>query len=274
MTDLADEVQDHRNGKFEKTGTAGGDSCQYAYNEVSEKYYALPFVATGVFYGIIAPPVAFVGQNFWITVVVFNVGGATKTDYGGITSFTSTDPGAKIESVGMDGYNYDWTGAELGVKIFFNVSFTRIGQMTLLASDTMDGSITGLTTIMVVGADIKLEKLNKLTVASSGDTVQFRICWSNYSTATGYSFTITDAVPLGTVYVPELASLMMCGTSGPAPSFSVAYSTSTATTPPNTAFIYVAPAASPPNTSRWLRWTVRDVYVNSTGCACFKVKVN
>jgi uncharacterized repeat protein (TIGR01451 family) len=138
-----------------------------------------------------------------------------------------------------------------------------------------DGSITGLEAIMVVGADVRLEKRKKLTIAASGDTVQFWICWSNYSTATAYSFTITDAVPNGTTYVPELAGNAICGQDGPYnASVSMAASSSTSTTPPNTAFVYVAPATTPAATTRWLRWTVRDVYVNSTGCVCFKVVVN
>ena len=262
-----------RNTRFTLTGTPGMASAQYIYTQISEKYYALPFVSTGIYYNIISPPVVFVGQSFWLTVVVLNTGGGTKTDYTGTSSFSSTDPTALIQAAPMDGYNYVWTGGELGVKVFVNVTFTRLGLQTLVASDTLDGSITGLTTIMVVGADIKLEKRKRLSVSASGDTVQFQICWSNYSSATGYSFTITDAVPNGTTYVPELASAALCGASDPAPSFSLASSTSTTTTPP-TNFATVNPGSAAASTTRWLRWTIRDVYVNSTGCVCFKVVVN
>ena len=69
--------------------------------------------------------------------------------------------------------------------------------------------------VLVVGADVKMEKRKKLSVAASGDTVQFQICWSNYSTATAATFVITDAVPNGTTYVPEVASLSLCGWTGP-----------------------------------------------------------
>ena len=241
--------------------------------KIVEKIYTAPFLSQGVHYTLIAPPVVYLGQSFWITVVVVESGGATKTDYTGTTSFTSTDPGAKIQGAAMDGYNYIWNLGNAGVKVFVNVTMTSLGLMTIVGQDTLDGSINGLVTVMVVAADIKLEKRKRLSVAASGDTVQFWICWSNYSSATGYSFTITDAVPNGTTYVPEMAGTMMCGTSGPAPSFSVAASASTTTTPP-TNFATVNAGSTPGGTTRWLRWTVRDVYVNSTGCACFKVVVN
>ena len=262
-----------RNWKFT---SAGGNIAvvQEIKCTVHQKIFTAPFLSQGVYYSIIAPPVAYVGQNFWITIIVRETGGGTKTDYTGTTSFTSTDPGAKIQAVGMDGYNYVWNLGDAGVKIFINVSFTRLGLQSLVAQDTLDGSITGLAAIMVVGADIKLEKRKKLSVAASGDTVQFWICWSNYSSASGFSFTITDAVPNGTTYVPELASLAVCGQNGPFDaSVSLAASASTTTTPP-TNFATVNPGSLAGGTTRWLRWTVRDVYVNSTGCVCFKVVVN
>jgi uncharacterized repeat protein (TIGR01451 family) len=240
-----------------------------------ERSYTAPFLTTGIHYVIVAPPTVYLGQSFWLTVVVMDSTGTTKNDYMGISSFSSTDPGAKMQGSGMEAYNYTWSGAELGVKVFVNVIFNQMGLMTLVVTDTMDGSISGLAGIMVVAADVKLEKRKKLTVAASGDTVQFWICWSNYSTATAYSFTITDAIPNGTSYVPELAANAICGQNGPATAnVSVAASNATSTTAPNTAFVYVAPATSPALTTRWLRWTIRDVYVNSTGCVCFKVVVN
>ena len=240
----------------------------------TERGYSAPFLTTGTHYEILAPPVVFIGQNFWITVVVLMQGGGTKTNYTGTTSFSSTDPLAKILGGAMDAYNYTWIAGDLGVRIFINVQMNRLGLINLVASDILDGSITGMTTIMVVGADVKLEKRNKLSVAASGDTVQFWICWSNFSTATAYSFTITDAIPRGTEYVPELSNNALCGQDGPATAtVSLAQAISASTTPPNAAFTTIATGTSGSNTARWLRWTVRDVYVNSTGCVCFKVLV-
>jgi uncharacterized repeat protein (TIGR01451 family) len=277
ITGVATGARTNYRISVDPAGADGIALAQYIACKITEKIYTAPFMSTGIHYEIIAPPVVFVGQSFWITLVAVEAGGSTKTDYNGLTSFTSTDSTAKIQGSAMEGYNYTWggCGTDCGVKVFVNVSFTQLGLQTLVASDVFDGSITGLEAIMVVGADVRLEKRKKLTIAASGDTVQFWICWSNYSTATAYSFTITDAVPNGTTYVPELAGNAICGQDGPYnASVSMAASSSTSTTPPNTAFVYVAPATTPAATTRWLRWTVRDVYVNSTGCVCFKVVVN
>jgi len=255
-----------------------GNSAISMFNadRITETGYTAPFLSSGVHYIIVMPPVVFVGQNFWITVIVMDQGSSvTKTDYSGTTSFTSTDPNAKIETKAMDTYNYTWNGCgtNCGVKIFFNVSFLQVGLQTIVATDTLDGSIAGVGTTLVVAADVKLEKKNRLTVAASGDTVRFQICWSNFSSASAFSFTITDAVPMGTSYVPEIASTMLCQASTPLPSFTVWYSTATSTTPPGT-FTSVPGTSSPLSNTRWLRWTIRDVYVNSTGCVCYKVSVN
>jgi len=249
--------------------------AQFIQSRITEKGYTAPFLQTGTHYTIILPPVVFVGQNFWITVVVLEQGGTTKKDYAGTTSFTSTDPGAKIQGSGMESYNYTWNacGIDCGVKIFVNVMFNRIGLQTIVAVDTLDGSIAGVAATLVVAADVKLEKRKKLSIAASGDTVQFQICWSNFSSATAFSFTITDAVPMGTSYVPEVASTMLCSASIPVPGMTVYYSTATTTTPPGT-FTSVPGTSSPLSNTRWLRWAIRDVYVNSTGCVCFKVSVN
>ena len=238
-----------------------------------ERSYTAPFLVTGVHYVIVAPLTAYAGQSFWITVIVMDSTGTTKNDYVGTTSFTSSDPGAKIQGTGMDSYNYVWTGAEQGVKIFYLVTFTKTGLQSIVATDTLDGSISGLTSILIVAADVKLTKQKKLTVAASGDITQFQVCWENVSTATAFSFTITDAIPMGTSYYPELASAMMCWSTSPVPGVIVWYSTATSTTPPGT-FTSVPGTSSPLSNTRWLRWTIRDVYMNSSGCVCYKVKVD
>ncbi len=267
------------------SGTPGNLVALYNYCQPNQKFFSAPFLLTGVHYDLIAPPSVFIGQTFWLTVVVTDTGGGTKTDYCGTTSFTSTDPAAKIEGTAMDTYNYTWdsndpaavclgagcaNGCDNGVKLFLAVTLTKLGLQTLIAADINDGSITGLTTILVVGVDVKLTKLPVLAVAASGDTVQFRICWSNYSSASAFSFAITDAVPQGTTYVPDNASAMVCGTSQPV-AVDVAYSVSTSAAPPAS---FTTTAGALPAGVRWLRWTVKPVGVNATGCACFRVSVN
>jgi uncharacterized repeat protein (TIGR01451 family) len=181
----------------------------------------------------------------------------------------------------MDSYNFTWSSTsncnvppnEDGVHVFVNVIFNALGQQSIVAQDTIDGSITGLASFMVVGVDVKFSKEQRLTVAASGDTVQFRLCWSNYSSTSAFSFTITDSVPQGTTYVPDNVTAMNCGNSGGGVTVDVGYSTSTnATVPAPASFVTVA-AGPLPATAMWLRWTVHNVNVASTGCVCFRVKV-
>ena len=215
-------------------------------------------------------------------MIVVDIGGNTNTDYCGTTSFTSTDPTALIGGGAMDTFNFTWSSSvmcpaapdENGVKMFVNVILNRLGLQTIVGADTVDGSITGLTTIMVVGADVRLTKQQGLTIAASGDTVQFRICWSNYSSASAFTFVMTDAVPMGTVYVPEAASLLWCGDSDGV-AIAVGYSTATSATPPAPAsFVTITGGTAPAVGTRWLRWTAYNAGVGTTGCACFKVQVN
>jgi len=263
-------------------GAPGELIMMYHQEQYREKFFTAPFVATGVHYEIIAPPTVFTGQSFWITVIVVLNTGTTKVDYCGTTSFSSTDPLAKIEGSAMEAYNFTWSSGtaippcsaapdENGVRIFMNVTMYRLGLQSLVAGDTSDGSINGVTAINVTGADIQFFKSPRLSVAASGDTVRFKICWSNYSSASGFSFVVTDAVPAGSTFVPEGASTALdCGTTNGIP-MSVAYSTATSGTPPPPASFTTA---NPVSGTRWLRWTVPLVGVNSSGCACFRVKID
>ena len=257
-------------------GTQGECMAMYQNAFYREKFFAAPFVNSGVHYDILAPPVAFAGQSFWITVIVVIGTGTTKVDYCGTTTYTSTDPGAKMQGTGMDLFNYTWSssvgpcgGSDNGIKVFVNVIFTRLGLQTLVASDTIDGSINGVAAVMVTGADVKLTKTPRLTVGASGDTVSFRVCWSNYSTASAFTFVITDAVPVGTAFVPEAGTAAFhCGNTRGLPP-QVAYSLAASVTPP-AAFTDGNPVAG----TRWLRWTLPSADINTTGCLCYRVTVN
>ena len=259
------------------SGTPGDVICQYI-NAGPEKGYTAPFLQTGVHYAIILPATVFSGQSFWMTVLVLQQGGATKTDYCGTTSFTSTDPATKIENTAMQSYDYTWPssigagcngGAAVnGVKLFFNVTLYKLGLQSIIGIDTIDGSISGVAATMVVGADIKLVKTPSLTVGASGDIVQFRVCWSNFSSASGFTFVITDAVPVGTTFLPEAGTAAFdCGnTRGVLPL--VAYSTAASVTPP------AMTDGNPVAASRWLRFTIPQAGVYTTGCVCYRVTVN
>ncbi len=270
-----------RNWRFQvmAAGAQGEAMTQRHQPQYREKFYTAPFVATGVHYDVFMPPVVFTGQPFWITVVVVMGTGTTQVDYCGTSSFTSTDPGGKIEGTAMDAYNFTWSSSakcsavpdENGVRIFYSVTFNVLGDQTLIVTDTLDGSITGLGSTVVVGVDVKIEKLPRFQVAASGDTVQFRICWSNFSSSSAFTFVMTDAVPMGTTYLPEAGTwALSCGnTDGIGPG--VAYSTATTpTVPPAGSFV----TANPVTGTRWLRWTVPYTGVQTTGCTCFRVQVN
>jgi len=264
-----------RNIRIQVTG--GNAIAQYNHCIKNHKMFTAPFMETGVHYDILVPPSVFIGQSFWITLVVVDAGGGTKTDYCGTTSFSSTDPGAKIESTGMDTYNFTFSSStacsalpnEDGVRVFVNVTMTQLGLQTIVASDTADGSITGLSSLMVVGVDVKLTKRPPLQVSASGDMPQFQICWSNYSSTSAFTFVITDAVPMGTTFLPEAGTAQLVCSQAAGSTVDVAYSTSTSATPP-AGFVNGNPVAG----TRWLRWTVRQLGVNTTGCGCFRVTVN
>ncbi len=267
-----------RNFRFQSTGGIIAVGLTHSCL-LQQKMYSGPFVSTGVHYDIIAPPIVFSGQSFWITVVVIEAAGGTKTDYCGTTSFTSTDPAAQLEAGPMDTYNFTWSSStacsappdEDGIRVFVNVIFQKLGTQTLIASDIFDGSILGLTAITVVGVDVRLTKEPRLSVRASGDTLQFKVCWSNYSSSSAFTFVITDAVPLGTAFVPEAGTAALnCGNSSGLP-LTVAYSTATtATAPPAASFVAGNPVAG----TRWLRWTIPYAGVNMTGCGCYRVSVN
>jgi len=268
------------NYKFTRLNTgATGDVIAQYINAGPEKGYTAPFLQTGVHYAIILPEVVYAGQSFWMTIIVLDQGGDTKTDYCGTSSFTSTDPAAKIETQPMAGYDYTWkasvgcSGApnNNGVRIFMNMMLSDLGLQSVIVIDTTDGSISGVGATMVVGADIKLSKEPKLTVAASGDTVRFKICWSNYSSGSGFAMVMTDAVPVGTSFIPEASAAGLdCGsTDGVA--LAVSYSTlATPTMPGAASFSGGNPVAG----TRWLRWTVPVAGVQTSGCACFRVKVD
>ena len=228
---------------------------------------------TGIHYKIYAPAVAYAGQSFWMTVEVVGPGGGIETGYCGITDFTSSDPQAvfpddsyqwKSDACPANGTPYD-----NGIRLFMNVTLYKLGSQTIVGLDEMDGSITGLTSVMVVGAAVNLTKQPGLALASSGDTVQFRLCWSNYSSATAFDLTITDAVPMGTNLVSGMVTDFICGVKGDV-DVDVAYSTATSLTAPA---LFSAASPGIPGTARWLRWTVKDAGIKATGCVCFRVSV-
>jgi uncharacterized repeat protein (TIGR01451 family) len=230
-------------------------------------------------YRIIAPEVVGCSAPFWITVVALDAVGDTKTDYCGTTDFTSTDVTATIAGTPMAAYNYTWKSSvacsgvpnDDGVRVFVNVVLRLPGLQTITAADTVVPATNGLASIMVGCPDVKLTGSPRLVVADSGTTVQFRACWSNYGTDSVFSFLITDAVPTNMAFVPEASVAALDGGNTHGLPLTVGYSTVATPMPP-------APDSfadgNPVSGTRWLRWTVPEVGVATTGCACFRVKVD
>lgn len=263
-------------------GNPGDVITQYICCNVAEKFYTAPFLQKGIYYDMLLPPTVYVGQDFWMTVVVMQ-SGATKEDYCGETVFTSSDPAAWMQWGSMNAGSFVWTSSkacpgtnENGVKVFIQVRFNKIGLQTIVAADKFDGSIVGLATVRVVGADVKLFKEKRLAIAASGDTIEFRICWSNFSTATAAAFVITDGIPVGTSYIPDVLSDSLCAplaNMGHGTDWRAAYSTDVAGPMPG-AGSFVTTGGLGPATTRWLRWTVGMIGVNRTGCFCYRLRVD
>ena len=82
------------------------------------------------------------GGNSTETIVV-DQGNTTKTDYCGTSSFTATDPLARIENTNMDSYNFTWSAAatcnvapnEDGFKVFVNVTFTGVPLASVVSPE-------------------------------------------------------------------------------------------------------------------------------------------
>lgn len=111
-------------------------------------------------------------------------------------------------------------------------------------------------------------------IAGQGDTVQFRIGWSNVDTDTEFAVSVTEAVPPSMVFVPEPASSMICGNSSPS-SIAVAYSTLVTGSPPPISFwTTLLPAGSPPAGATWLRWSVTTLAIGTAGCGSYRMTVN
>ena len=170
--------------KVTAKGEQGSMVAQYHQCMYDEKFLSAPFVESGVHYNIYAPAVVYMGQSFWLTVVVAGPAGGTQTDYCGTIDFTSSDSRA-IFGNDLYGWTSDAVGcssgspSDNGVHLFLNVVFNTLGPHTIVANDTVDGMITGLASLKVIGAAVNLTKEPTLVLASSGETVQFRICWSN-----------------------------------------------------------------------------------------------
>jgi hypothetical protein len=93
---------------------------------------------------VTAPAAANVGIPFSITVTAQDSGNNTVGGYRGTVHFTSSDAGATLPA------DYTFTAGDNGVHTFNNgVSLLALGSVTITATDTVNGSITGSASVTV-----------------------------------------------------------------------------------------------------------------------------
>jgi hypothetical protein len=142
--------------------------------------------------GLAAPAGVTAGAPFSLTVTALNQGGQVATGYAGTVHFTSTDPKATLPA------NYTFTGGDQGVHTFMGLSLTKVGAMTVTATDTVTGSITGSAGVTVSPGAATHFKITgpSNSVAGSAVTLTVTALDAFGNTATGYlgtvHFTSTD----------------------------------------------------------------------------------
>ena len=129
--------------------------------------------------------------------------------------------------------------------------------------------------VLAASADLKLMKDPPLSVGGIGDTFEFRISWSNFSAESAQNLVITDRIPSPAAYVPEALGFSLEGSSVPLTygvDWWAAYSTDPDTAvPPNA--LFVTTPGTPPEGVYWLRWTIADVGVASSGTLAYRVRL-
>jgi hypothetical protein len=98
-------------------------------------------------FSLAAPSSVAAGTAFTITVTALDAFGNTATGYRGTVHFTSSDASAVLPA------NYTVTAADAGVHAFTNgATLNTAGNQTITATDTVNSTITGSTTITVNSA--------------------------------------------------------------------------------------------------------------------------
>ena len=132
-----------------------------------------------------APATATAGGSFTVTVTARDSSGNVATGYTGTVRFTSNDAQATLPA------NYTFVAGDAGVKTF-NVTLKTSGSRTVVATDTMTGSITGTATSTVSAAAASTVTVSAPATATAGTsfttTVTAKDAYGN--TATGYTGTV------------------------------------------------------------------------------------
>jgi hypothetical protein len=127
--------------------------------------------STLVVSGFASPTVAGVAGN--VTVTAEDPSGNTATGYLGTVQFASSDPQAKLPA------NYTFTAADAGTHVF-SVILKTAGTQSVIATDTVTGTITGVQSGIAVNA----AALSKLVVSGLSSSRTAGVAGSIRVTAT------------------------------------------------------------------------------------------
>jgi hypothetical protein len=95
-----------------------------------------------------APSSARMNQPFNATVTLRDQYGNVATGYTGTVRLTSSDPLASLNLLGNLPANYTFTGADAGTHTF-SVTLMTLGNQTITATDTANGSLSDTKTVSV-----------------------------------------------------------------------------------------------------------------------------
>jgi hypothetical protein len=95
---------------------------------------------------IAAPPTAFAGMPFDVTITALDPYGNIATGYTGTVSLAGSDPQAALPA------DYTFTAADSGMHTFARVTLLTAGAQTLTAQDTAEGPLAGSATVAVASA--------------------------------------------------------------------------------------------------------------------------
>jgi hypothetical protein len=171
------------------TGTITGTQSGIGVNPSAGATY----VVTG------HPSVSTAGDQHPFTVTVRDQFGNTATGYTGTVTFASSDGQASLPS------DYTFTLADAGVRNF-DVTLKTAGPQTIIATDTVIGTITGSQSGITVNsaAAVTFIVSGHPSASTAGDqhtfTVTARDAFGN--TATGYTGTVTFASSDGQANLP------------------------------------------------------------------------
>jgi hypothetical protein len=145
---------------------------------------------------ISAPASATAGSSFSITVTALDANNSTLTSYLGTVQFTTSDSAAILPS------NYAFTAADAGVHTFTGIVLKTAGSQSVMATDTVTGSITG-------SASVTVNPAAASTLVVSG--------YSSPTTAgTSHSFTVTAQDAYGNKATGYLGTVSFTSSDGQA----------------------------------------------------------